>query len=71
MDKVFAVIKGLIAFDWAKGWRTWTIVGITISAYVAEDFLGLDIPGVEVGVEEVMLALGISAAAHHEPKAAE
>lgn len=58
--------KALLTFGWLKGWRTTAIVVIVVACYVLENFFGVDIPKVDFNIDDVLLALGLKAAAAHE-----
>lgn len=61
------IIMKLIKFEWLKDYRTASIVVIVIAGFVVETFLKIDIPGVQFTIENVLLALGLSTAAAHDP----
>jgi len=66
MGDVFKLVKTLGTFEWAKGWRSVSVVGVVLVVFVLETWLGVDVPGVEMTLEHVWLALGVGAAAAHE-----
>ena len=66
LNKLFELGKTLITFDWAKNYRTLGIVAFVVAGYVAEAFLGMDIPGVDFTIENVVVAIGLVTAAAHK-----
>jgi len=68
LAKIIDLVKSLVTFNWAKNYRTLGIVGFVVAGYVAETFLGMDIPGVDFTLENVVVAVGLVTAAAHAPK---
>ena len=62
------VIKSLLTFNWATGWRTYSIIVVVVAGTLLEQVLMVDIPGVAFTWDSVVLALGLGAAANHEKK---
>lgn len=63
-----AWFKTLLTFSWMKDWRTFAITAFVVAAYGVENILGIDIPGVNITWEMVLIALGLSTAATHDAK---
>jgi len=61
------MLKNLLMFNFAAGWRTYVIIAFVVLAFVAENLLGIDLPGYEATWETVILALGLGTAANHKP----
>lgn len=57
--------KSLITAGFAKGWRTYAIIAFVAIGVVLEQLLGLDIPKVALNWDDLILALGLGAAANH------
>jgi hypothetical protein len=63
---MFDIIKTLLTFGWAKGWRTNLIVIFVVGLYLLETVIGIDLPGVNITWEMVLIALGLKTSAVHD-----
>lgn len=54
---ILAIIKALMTFDFASGYRTYVIGGILVAIGVAEGVFMIDIPYVVVGDDWVLWVL--------------
>lgn len=58
-------IKSLLTLGFAKGWRTYIVIAFVAVGVILEQLVGIDIPKVDLKWDDLILALGLGAAANH------
>jgi len=59
-------LAALATARFAKGWRTYAVMAIVVILFLIENVAGVEVPGVRIGWNDVVLALGLGAAANHD-----
>ena len=66
MDKFMYMLRNGLTFEWLAGYRTTLIALFVLMGWLVEYMNWYDIPGVDFGIEEVLLALGLKTASLHK-----